>query len=35
VQGLDGADVLAAPVGGGQWVLTADGLDTLVGARAA
>jgi hypothetical protein len=35
VQGLDGADVLAAPVGGRQWVLTADGLDTLVGARTA
>jgi hypothetical protein len=33
VQRLDGAEVRAAPVGGGQWVLTADGLDTLVGAR--
>jgi hypothetical protein len=33
VQRLDGAEVLAAPVGGGQWVLTADGLGTLVGAR--
>ena len=33
VQGLDGALVLAAPVGGGQWVLTADGLGTIVGAR--
>jgi hypothetical protein len=33
VQRLDGADVLAAPVDGGQWVLTADGLDTVVGAR--
>jgi hypothetical protein len=35
VQGLDGADVRAAPVGGGQWVLTADGLGTLYGAREA
>ncbi len=33
VQGLDGAEVRAAPVGAGQWVLTADGLDTLYGAR--
>jgi len=33
VQRLDGAEVRAAPVGGGQWVLTADGLDTVVGAR--
>jgi hypothetical protein len=33
VQGLDGAEVLAAPVGGGQWVLTAEGLPTLFGAR--
>jgi hypothetical protein len=33
VQGLDGAEVLAAPVGGNQWVLTADGLPTLFGAR--
>jgi uncharacterized protein YjeT (DUF2065 family) len=33
VQGLDGAEVLAAPVGGSQWVLTADGLPTLFGAR--
>jgi hypothetical protein len=33
VQGLDGAFVLAAPVGHGQWVLTADGLGTIVGAR--
>ena len=33
VQGLDGAFVLAAPVGRGQWVLTADGLGTIVGAR--
>jgi hypothetical protein len=35
VQGLDGAGVRAAPVGGGQWVLTADGLGTMVGARSA
>ena len=34
VQRLDGAEVLAAPVDGGQWVLTAEGLDTVVGARA-
>jgi hypothetical protein len=33
VQGLDGAEVRAAPVGGGQWVLTADGLGSLYGAR--
>jgi hypothetical protein len=33
VQRMDGAEVLAAPVGGDQWVLTADGLDTVVGAR--
>jgi hypothetical protein len=33
VQGLDGAEVLAAPVGRDQWVLTADGLPTLFGAR--
>ncbi len=33
VQGLDGAWVLAAPVGRGQWALTADGLGTIVGAR--
>lgn len=33
VQRLDGAEVLAAPVDGGQWVLTAEGLDTVVGAR--
>jgi hypothetical protein len=33
VQGLDGAEVWAAPVGGGRWVLTADGLPTLFGAR--
>jgi hypothetical protein len=35
VQALDGAEVLAAPVGGRQWVLTADGLNTVVGARMA
>jgi hypothetical protein len=34
VQRMDGAEVRAAPVGGGEWVLTADGLDTVVGARA-
>jgi hypothetical protein len=33
VQRLDGAEVRAAPVGGAEWVLTADGLDTVVGAR--
>jgi hypothetical protein len=33
VQQLHDADVLAAPVGGAQWVLTADGLGTVVGAR--
>jgi hypothetical protein len=33
VQRLDGAEVRAAPVGRAEWVLTADGLDTLVGAR--
>jgi len=33
VQGLDGAEVRAAPVGGAEWVLTADGLGTVVGAR--
>ena len=33
VQNLDGAEVRAAPVGGSQWVLTSDGLGTLVGAR--
>ena len=33
VQRMDGAEVRAAPVGGGQWVLTADGLDTVIGAR--
>ena len=33
VQRLNGAEVLAAPVGRGQWVLTAEGLPTLYGAR--
>jgi hypothetical protein len=33
VQGLNGAEVLAAPVGRREWVLTADGLPTLFGAR--
>ena len=33
VQRLDGAEVRAAPVSGTEWVLTADGLDTVVGAR--
>jgi hypothetical protein len=33
VQRLDGADVRAVPVGGGEWVFTADGLGTLVGVR--
>ncbi|SNR84194.1 hypothetical protein [Blastococcus mobilis] len=33
IQALDGAEILAAPVGGSQWVLTADGLPTLFGAR--
>jgi energy-converting hydrogenase Eha subunit C len=35
VQDLDGGEVRAAPVGGGQWVLTAEGLPTLYGARTA
>ena len=35
VQGLDGAVVQVAPVGRGQWVLTADGMGTLYGARVA
>jgi len=35
VQRLDGGEVLAAPVGRGRWVLTAEGLGTLVGARTA
>ncbi|MCF6506164.1 hypothetical protein E9549_01880 [Blastococcus sp. MG754426] len=34
VQALDGAAVLAAPVGSGQWVFTAEGAGTLYGARA-
>ena len=33
VQRLDGGEVRAAPVGGRQWVLTADGLNTVMGAR--
>jgi hypothetical protein len=33
VQRLDGAEVRAVPVGGGEWVFTADGLGTLYGAR--
>lgn len=33
VQRLDGAEIVAAPVGRSQWVLTAAGLGTLVGAR--
>jgi len=33
VQRLDGAEIVAAPVGRRQWVLTAEGLGTLVGAR--
>lgn len=33
VQQLDGAQVRAAPVGEREWVLTADGLGTVVGAR--
>jgi hypothetical protein len=33
VQRLDGGEILAAPVGERQWVLTAEGLGTLVGAR--
>jgi hypothetical protein len=33
VQGLDGAEVRAAPIGDARWVLTADGLGTLYGAR--
>ena len=32
VQGLDGAEVRAAPVGSGQWVITADGANTVYGA---
>jgi hypothetical protein len=34
VQELDGGEVRAAPVGGDQWVLTAEGLPTLYGAKA-
>ena len=33
VQGLDGGAIRAVPVGGGEWVFTADGLGTLFGAR--
>jgi hypothetical protein len=33
VQGLNDAEVLAAPIGGDEWVLTADGLGTVIGAR--
>ncbi|MGY2085265.1 hypothetical protein [Blastococcus sp. SYSU DS0539] len=33
VQALDGGIVQAAPVGGGRWVLTADGAGTVYGAR--
>ena len=33
VQALDGGSVRAAPVGNGRWVLTADGLGTVFGAR--
>jgi hypothetical protein len=32
VQGLDGAEVRAAPVGNGHWVITAEGLGTVYGA---
>ncbi|UOX99855.1 hypothetical protein [Blastococcus sp. PRF04-17] len=32
VQALDGAEVRAAPVGDRQWVITADGLETVYGA---
>jgi hypothetical protein len=35
VQGLDGGEVRLAPVGARQWVLAADGLPTLYGARSA
>ncbi|WP_091364847.1 hypothetical protein [Geodermatophilus telluris] len=35
VQGLDGGEVRAAPVGSHRWVLTAEGLPTLYGARTA
>ncbi len=33
VQALDGAEVRAATLGGGKWVLTAEGLPTLYGAK--
>jgi hypothetical protein len=33
VQQLDGAEVRAAPAAGTEWVLTAEGLETLVGAK--
>jgi len=33
VQDLDGGEVRAAPVSQGQWVLTAEGLPTLYGAK--
>jgi hypothetical protein len=33
VQALDGGTVRAAPVGGGRWVLTAEGAGTVYGAR--
>lgn len=35
VQGLDDAEVRVAPVGPRQWVITAEGLPTLYGARSA
>ena len=35
VQALDGAAVLAAPVGGDRWVLTAEDAGTVYGARTA
>jgi hypothetical protein len=34
VQGLNGRPVRVAPVGGQQWVITAEGMPTLYGARA-
>ena len=33
VQRMNDAEVRAAPIGGNEWVLTADGLDTVIGAR--
>ncbi len=33
VQQLDGGEVWAAPVGAREWVLTADGVETVYGAR--